>query len=100
MRYTTKVTLSSQATLGNFGRVWTSDVIGDHQVSFTIHLYLPFQFNTEMYSTAIHFRAYHHAFSLTRKRVLVVNNFVPTITLPSNTEMYSTAIHFRASGVI
>ena len=24
--------------------------------------------NTEMYSTATHFRAYHHAFSLTRKR--------------------------------
>ena len=32
MRYTTKVTLSSQPTLGNFGRVWTSDVIGDQLV--------------------------------------------------------------------
>ena len=42
MRYTTKVTLSSQATLGNFGRVWTSDVIGDHHVSFTMHLALRF----------------------------------------------------------
>ena len=27
MRYTTKVILSSQATLGNFGRVWASDVM-------------------------------------------------------------------------
>ena len=35
-----------------------------------------------MYSTAIHFRAYHHAFGLTRKRVPVVRNFVPVITLP------------------
>ena len=42
MRHTTKVTLSSQATLGNFGRVWTSDVIGDHHVSFTMHLALRF----------------------------------------------------------
>ena len=42
MRYRTKVTLSSQATLGNFGRVWTSDVIGDHHVSFTMHLALRF----------------------------------------------------------
>ena len=42
MRYTTKVTLSSQATLGIFGRVWTSDVIGDHHVSFTMHLALRF----------------------------------------------------------
>ena len=42
MRYTTKVTLSSQATLGIFGRVWTSDVIGDHRVSFTMHLALRF----------------------------------------------------------
>ena len=42
MRYTTKVTLSSQATLGNFGRVWTSDVIGDHHVSFTMHLAVRF----------------------------------------------------------
>ena len=38
----TKVTLSSQVTLGNFGRVWTSDVIGDHHVSFTMHLALRF----------------------------------------------------------
>ena len=40
-----------------------------------------FQSNTEMYTTAIHFCAYHHAFSLTRKHVPVVRNFVPTITL-------------------
>ena len=32
--------MTNQATLGNFGRVWTSDVIGDHHVSFTIHLAL------------------------------------------------------------
>ena len=35
-----------------------------------------------MYTTAIHFRAYHHAFSLTRKHVPLVRNFVPIITLP------------------
>ena len=73
-----------------------------------------------MYSTAIHFRAYHHTFSLTQKHVPVVGNFVPIITLSvqhrnvyycytfsclssrfqSNTEMYSSSIHFRASCVI
>ena len=42
MRYTTRVTLSSQVTLGNFGGVWTSDIIGYHHVSFTIHLALRF----------------------------------------------------------
>ena len=36
------VTLSSQATLGNFGRVWASDVIGDHHVSFIMYLALRF----------------------------------------------------------
>ena len=41
-----------------------------------------FSYNTEMYTSGIHFRAYHHAFSLTRKRVPVVRNFVPIITLP------------------
>ena len=38
----TKVTLSSQAILGNSGQVWTSDVIGNHHVSFTMHLALRF----------------------------------------------------------
>ena len=50
MRYTTKVTLSSQATLGNFGRVWTSDVKGDHHVSFTIHLALRFNLSCGLMS--------------------------------------------------
>ena len=62
--------------------------------------YLPFQFNTEMYSSAIHFRAYHHAFSLTRKRVPVVRNFVPTITLPVQHDFVNPGLHFRASCVI
>ena len=56
--------------------------LDDMETPVRIFGYLPFQFNTEMYSTAIHFRAYHHAFSLTRKRVPVVRNFVPIITLP------------------
>ena len=49
-----------------------------------------------MYSTAIHFRAYHHAFSLTRKRVPVCAISCLPSHFQSNTEMYSTAIHFRA----
>ena len=71
----------------------------------------------EMYTSGIHFRAYHHAFSLTWKCIPVVCNFMPVITLPvqhgnvyqwyiisclsscfqSNTEMYTSGIHFRAS---
>ena len=53
MRYTTKVTLSSQATLGNFGRVWTSDVIGDYHVSFTMHLALRFNLSCDLTSCHI-----------------------------------------------
>ena len=54
----------------------------------------------EMYSTAIHFRAYHHAFSLTQKHVPVVRNFVPIITLPVQQGNVYYGIHFRASCVI
>ena len=43
--------------------------------------HLLFQFNMEMYTSGIHFHAYHHAFSLTRKRVPVVRNFVSIVTL-------------------
>ena len=53
-----------------------------------------------MYGTAIHFRAYHHALSLTRKRVPVVRNFVPTITLPVQHDFVNPGLHFRASCVI
>ena len=52
-----------------------------------------------MYSSAIHFRAYHHAFSLTQKRVPVVRNFVPTITLPVQHDFVNPGLHFRASCV-
>ena len=44
----------------------------------TVSDYLIYHFSC----SDIHFRAYHHAFSLTRKRVRVVRNFVPIITLP------------------
>ena len=52
-----------------------------------------------MYSTAIHFRAYHHALSLTRKRVPVVRKFIPTITLPVQHDFVNPGLHFRASCV-
>ena len=50
-----------------------------------------------MYTSGIHFRAYHHAFSLTRKRIPVMHNFVLMSRFQSNMEMYTTGIHFRAS---
>ena len=59
-----------------------------------------FQSNTEMYSSAVHFRAYHHTFSLTWKRVPVVCNFVPTITLPVQHDFLNPGLQFRASCVI
>ena len=53
-----------------------------------------------MYTSGIHFRAYHHAFSLTRKRVPVVRNFVPIIMLPVQHDFVNPGLHFRASCVI
>ena len=72
---------------GKSGQLSASDVIGlDMLINSRI---VP---NTEMYSSATHFRAYHHAFSLTRKRVLVVRNFVTTITL-------SLALYPKTAGI-
>ena len=43
--------------------------------------HLLFQFNTEMYTSGIHFHAYHHASSLTQKCVPVVYIFVLAVVL-------------------
>ena len=52
-----------------------------------------------MYSSAIHFRTYHHAFSLTRKRVPVGRDFMPTIRLPVQHNFVNRGLHFHASCV-
>ena len=74
----------------------------------------------EMYTSGIHFRAYHHAFSLTWKCIPVICNFVPIMLsvqhgnvyqrytfsclssrFQFNMEMCTSGIHFRATcGVI
>ena len=51
---------------GKSGQLLTSDVIGDHRVSFI--MYLALRFN-------------HSCFSLTRKCIAVLYIFVPIITL-------------------